>query len=70
MFGDVCHGLINGLAALTFIIFSNKLKNSTSDIISLLFTGRYLILAMSIFSILVGFIYNDYFALAFNVFDT
>ena len=25
---------------------------------------------MSVFSILVGLIYNDYFALAFNVFDT
>jgi len=33
MFGDVCHGILNGLAALVFIILEKKISKSTNDII-------------------------------------
>lgn len=70
MFGDVGHGIINALVALMMIIFSKKLSQVHNDMIEMLFEGRYLILLMSIFSCIVGLIYNDFFALAFDIFGS
>jgi V-type H+-transporting ATPase subunit a len=70
MFGDVGHGLINMLVGLMMVIFSKKLANVHNDMIEMLFEGRYLILLMSCFSILVGLIYNDFFAMGFNLFGS
>ncbi|GIQ80831.1 V-type ATPase, V0 complex, 116kDa subunit family [Kipferlia bialata] len=57
-----------------------KVPDSTYDVIggldkqirmiAILFSGRYLILVMSVMAILTGFIYNDYFGLAFPLFGT
>lgn len=51
-------------------IFSKKLATVHNDMIEMLFEGRYLILLMSIFSVIVGLLYNDWFALAFNTFGS
>jgi len=70
MFGDVGHGLVNALAGLLMIIFEKKLQNVHNDMFDLLFFGRYMIFIMSVFSVITGLIYNDFFALGFNCFGT
>ena len=70
MFGDVGHGLINFICGLLMIIFEDKLKNVHSDMFELIFFGRYMITLMSFFSILTGFIYNDLFALGWDMWGT
>ena len=70
MFGDVGHGLINTICSMLLIIFEKKLSNIHNDMFTLIFAGRYVIFLMSIFSIIVGLIYNDFFALGFNCFKT
>lgn len=68
MFGDVGHGLINTILSLLMIIFEKKLSNMHNDMFELIFMGRYIIFFMSLFSILTGFLYNDCFAIGFNLF--
>lgn len=70
MFGDVGHGLINTIAALLMICNEKKLNKINNDMFSLIYTGRYVIFMMSLFSIITGFIYNDIFAMGFNLFHS
>lgn len=70
MFGDCGHGFINGAVALLMIIFERRIEKMNSDMISLIFAGRYLIFLMSIYSILTGSLYNDVFAFGFNFFGS
>lgn len=68
MFGDVGHGLINSIVSILMVAFEKKLSKVHNDMFSLIFAGRYVILLMSLFSVLTGLIYNDFFALGFNIF--
>lgn len=70
MFGDIGHGVLNAVAAALMCIFEKRLSKVKSDLLELLFSGRYLILMMSVFSIITGVLYNDYFALAFDWFGS
>jgi len=71
MFGDVGHGFIFLLIAL-YLLWNEKkfLKMSLNEMVEMLFTGRYLFLLMSIFSIYCGALYNEYFGLAADFFGT
>ena len=70
MFGDVGHGFINSLVGLLMVVFEKKLSKVKNEMFDMVFYGRYLVLMMSVFSMLVGFFYNDYFSIAFNVFGS
>ncbi|KAL5510315.1 hypothetical protein EMCRGX_G005842 [Ephydatia muelleri] len=59
MFGDAGHGLLMTLFAFTLLIFQKRLKGVKNEMFSMLFSGRYLLLLMGIFSIYTGLIYND-----------
>ncbi|CAI5948271.1 unnamed protein product [Closterium sp. NIES-64] len=67
MFGDWGHGALMLLASLWLVLNEKKLgSQKLDDITEMAFGGRYVILLMSIFSIYTGFIYNEFFSLAFD----
>lgn len=70
MFGDVGHGLINGIIGLLMIVNEKKMSKIHNDMFELVFMGRYIIFLQSCFAIITGFLYNDFFALAFNCFGS
>uniref|UniRef100_A0A4W3HSC1 V-type proton ATPase subunit a n=1 Tax=Callorhinchus milii TaxID=7868 RepID=A0A4W3HSC1_CALMI len=72
MFGDCGHGAILLGFSLYMIIHEKNLgaQRGSNEIWDTFFNGRYLTLLMSIFSIYTGFIYNDCFAKAFNIFGS
>lgn len=76
MFGDIGHGIILTLFAAALICedttieeMDRRAKNE-NEILNILYAGRYIILLMGIFSIYVGFIYNDLLGLSVNLFGS
>jgi len=70
MFGDVGHGILMFLAALFICVKEKQLANIDSEIFSMLFSGRYVILLMGAFSIFTGLVYNEMFAKPLSLFST
>jgi V-type H+-transporting ATPase subunit a len=65
MFGDVGHGFLMVLGAAYLIYNEEKMKKQKkmSEMIRIVFGGRWVVLLMGLFSIYVGFIYNEVFSL-------
>ncbi|KAI8101512.1 hypothetical protein M9435_001618 [Picochlorum sp. BPE23] len=69
MFGDIGHGFLMLLFALWLVLSEKKLENQKlGDIVGMMFGGRYIILLMALFSIYVGMLYNEFFAMATTIF--
>lgn len=69
MFGDLGHATILFLASLSLVLFENQIKDTmeASEILIMLYQGRYLLLLMSIFALYTGLLYNDIFGLSLNL---
>ncbi|KAM0683313.1 H(+)-transporting V0 sector ATPase subunit a [Mitosporidium daphniae] len=73
MFGDIGHGFLVLLASGYLILRERKLERAPligGDIWSYVFGGRYIIFLMGVWSIYIGFIYNDCFSRCLAIFGT
>ncbi|EDW08799.1 V-type proton ATPase 116 kDa subunit a1 [Drosophila mojavensis] len=76
MFGDMGHGILLTLFACLMIFEEKRIEQvnrttvSENEIRNILYGGRYIILLMGIFSIYIGFIYNDIMSRPLNLFGS
>ena len=69
MFGDIGHGIMMLMFAAWMVLSEKRLEGQNlGDILGMMFGGRYIILLMAVFSIYVGFLYNEFFAMATTIF--
>ncbi|XP_078080145.1 V-type proton ATPase 116 kDa subunit a 1 isoform X1 [Mustelus asterias] len=72
MFGDFGHGVLMTALAMWMVLRESRIlsQKSENEIFSTVFSGRYIILLMGIFSVYTGLIYNDCFAKTLNMFGS
>ncbi|KAJ0409033.1 hypothetical protein ATCC90586_000620 [Pythium insidiosum] len=71
MYGDIGHGFCVFLFGMYLILTEKRLeKGNMGEMMSSIYGGRYMITMMGAFAIYAGFIYNDFFALALNLFGS
>ncbi|KAM4033841.1 V-type proton ATPase 116 kDa subunit a 1 isoform 1-T1 [Anomaloglossus baeobatrachus] len=72
MFGDFGHGILMTLFAVWMVVRESRILSQKTDneLFNMVFSGRYIILLMGIFSVYTGLIYNDCFSKALNLFGS
>ncbi len=72
MFGDIGHAVIMLLVSILMIVFERALapKAAASEMLAMVFDGRYILALMGIFSIYAGLIYNDLFSKSISLFTS
>eukprot|EP01102_Stenamoeba_stenopodia_P011558 TRINITY_DN3565_c0_g1_i2.p1 TRINITY_DN3565_c0_g1~~TRINITY_DN3565_c0_g1_i2.p1 ORF type:complete len:823 (+),score=120.07 TRINITY_DN3565_c0_g1_i2:218-2686(+) len=64
MFGDIGHGVMMFLFSLSLLSIRGSVTN---EMLKTCYEGRYVLVLMSLFSIYVGFIYNECFSIPLNL---
>jgi V-type H+-transporting ATPase subunit a len=67
MFGDYGHGSLIFFVGMIFVFGHNYLKNTPMKVVA---PFRYFVLLMGIFSMYMGLIYNEWFAIPFDIFGS
>ncbi|KAM7137715.1 V-type proton ATPase 116 kDa subunit a 1 isoform 4-T4 [Macrochelys suwanniensis] len=72
MFGDFGHGILMTLIAVWMVVRESRILSQKNDneMFNTIFSGRYIILLMGVFSMYTGLIYNDCFSKALNMFGS
>jgi V-type H+-transporting ATPase subunit a len=67
MFGDMGHGSVLLIFGLVLVLFNEQIKKTPLKAASEL---RYLLLLMGFMATYCGFIFNEFFAMPVNIFDS
>ncbi|XP_072176712.1 V-type proton ATPase 116 kDa subunit a 1-like [Diadema setosum] len=72
MFGDFGHGFIMFLFGFWLVVREKQLHATLAnhEMFGMVYSGRYLIMLMGLFSLYTGIIYNDCFSKSFNIFGS
>ncbi|KAG0229756.1 H(+)-transporting V0 sector ATPase subunit a [Actinomortierella wolfii] len=70
MFGDVGHAILVTIAGICLVLNERKLSQVKGEMFEMVFSGRYIVLLMGLFSIFTGMMYNDIFSKSLPLFQT
>ena len=71
MYGDVGHGSILSMGGLYLILTESKgSARGVDEMVSGIYSARYMLFGMGIMAVYAGLVYNDYFSLGLNLFGS